>query len=78
MGWTMEHDIFICRLDAKGFMKNKICELLRQVWPIFAIEGLKQKAVEDRLLALDQCKNGSFTRSIAEFDWATELEGANF
>jgi hypothetical protein len=70
MGWSTEHDIFICHLDSKGYLLDAICHRLREFWPDFRKEGIKDLHVDRRLRVLDQSCNDYFKRSVGEFRWA--------
>ncbi|KAI9859239.1 MAG: hypothetical protein M1813_007013 [Trichoglossum hirsutum] len=72
-GWSAEHDIFICHLDAKGYLIDAICQRLREFWPDFRKDGLKEVHVDRRLRMLDQADNDYFKRNVAEFRWATKI-----
>ncbi|KAI9774866.1 MAG: hypothetical protein M1840_000082 [Geoglossum simile] len=69
-GWSTEHDIFICHLDAKGYFLDAICYELRNEWINFKIEGIKEVNVDRRLRVLDQSCNNFFARNVTEFKWA--------
>ena len=69
LNWNVEHDFFICHLDALGYTLPQIVAKIREVFPGFEKDLIKERALDRRLQILDMKGQDYFSKNVDEYKW---------